>query len=210
MRGNNQVWMRMPGNSVRSNVWGKLLLVIPGCWLFLGCHLMTIPGSVGMDKETLKEAETAFLQEQYNRAGLKFQGIYDKSRDPRVKNAALLGLICTDLMTAENQTAFQRSLTSLNGWEALDRTGSHVENPALMVRVLERLIRETRTEAGRKSREMKKMTRIHREEMEKMASVQKELQAKILRLNAIMETLRHQISELEAIDQEFQKKRKPL
>ncbi len=210
LRGNNQVWMRMSGNSVISNVWGKLLLVIPGCWLLLGCHLMAVPGSVGMDQEALKEAETAFFQEQYNRAGLKFQGIYDKSRDPRVKNAAFLGLICTDLMTAENQTAFQRSLTLLNGWEALDRPGSHVENPALMVRVLERLVRETRTEADGKSREMRTMTRTHQKEMEKMASVQKELQAKILRLNAMMETLRHQISELEAIDQEFQEKRKPL
>ncbi|MBI9088368.1 MAG: hypothetical protein JEZ12_04070 [Desulfobacterium sp.] len=200
----------MSGYSVRSNVWGKLLLVIPGCWLFLGCHFPAIPGSAGMAKESLGEAETAFFQKQYTRAGRQFQGIYDRSRDPRLKNAAFLGLICTDLMTAENQTAFQGALASLKRWDALDREGAHGGNPALMVGVLEKLIRQNRAEAGLTSQEMKKMTRTHQEEMEQMRSVQKELEGKILWLKSTMETLRHQISELETIDQEFQEKRKPI
>lgn len=180
------------------------------CHLLAGCHLRSIQGSIGTEKKRLKEAETAFFQKDYTRAGLKFQEIYNRSRDPELKNAASYGLICTNLMTAEERRAVHGALTSLNRWNPLDRDGPHVENPQLMVRVLEKLIWESWAKDGRNSLKMKRMIRTHQEDMEKMKSVRKGLQDKIFRLEAGMETLRHQISELETIDQEIQEKRKPL
>lgn len=139
-----------------------------------------------------------------------FQEIFNLSPNPEQKNAAAYGLICTKLMTAENKQIVHEALGALKKWAPLDRDASHIENPELMAQALGKLTQEARTEAGRWSLRIKKMARTHREEIEKLTSVRKDLQDRIFRLEAAMETLLHQISELETIDKDIQEKRKPL
>ncbi len=192
------------------NPWWRLPVVLALCGLLTGGCARPPFGTAGMENHPLKEAEAAFLQNDYKRSGRLFREVFDQGLNPDMRNAAHYGLACAKLMTAEGESAVDEALEALGAWAPLNRDAARIENPELLVRALGKVTGEARVQSRQNALKMKRMIRSHRKDMEKHKKARKELQGKVARLEAAMETLLHQISELETIDQDLQEKRNPL
>ena len=135
---------------------------------------------------------------------LKFfdEGIpyFNKALNKQPKNFyALYGLACTQLMLARNDHQYIEAISNLHKWDAIKGGAPFTENHHLLVLALlhHRDIIQRRNIASAK-REKKKNILITKQKK------------KISTMVHTVKKLQNQLEELEAIDETFQEKRKPL
>ncbi len=174
-----------------------------------GCQRMNNLGRINIfffspaDREitSLQEAENAFMNGAYEEASGIYSKLYQTSENEVLKNAALYGLACSTIISAEDGDGVKKGIAQLQAWQ--DNRGEKIEyfmeNPKMMALALHR-----------KMEDLGQDPVIHyvatKREGELVEVCEREKDALLARIK----TLQHQISVLEAIDQELQEKRKPL
>lgn len=175
--------------------WGylSLLLLVFTC---SGCFINQ-PGKMHPETIQLKAGELAFFQEEYNRAYALFSETAEKSQNPTIKNIALYNLACTKLALSENEDEFIEAMKLFDKWQSLKPERPKVENPLLVVQIIQKIAQlrqQERLECIKNDKEMKDIIQHQNNQINK--------------LNKLIKILQYQISELENIDQEIQEKRK--
>lgn len=150
--------------------------------------------------EMLYRAEAAYFNKNFDLAEALFLKVQQNSDKPGYKNQALYGLSCIDIMTADDMVELREAFRKIGQWQKLENeAGGYAENPGMLIVALDK-----RADLLNCETEIKVVT------TEKKMEVNKEHQLEIEKLKQTIQKLKHQISVLEAIDQEIQEKRKPI
>lgn len=150
--------------------------------------------------EMLYRAETAYFNKNFDLAEALFNKVQQSTDKVEYKNRAYYGLSCIDIMTANDMVALREAFGKIGRWQQLEsETDGYEENPEMLIVAL-----------GRKADLLNCETQIKVVTTEKKMEVDKEHQLEIEQLKQTIQKLKHQISVLEAIDQETQEKRKPI
>lgn len=143
-----------------------------------------------------------FLQGHYAKALSEYEHEYASSTDPEVRDTALYGLACTQLVLARSEPEVDEAIANLEKWESGKGGAALSENPRLLVTALkfhnERL--------GKHSAQSAQLALL----VKQKDAVINEQNRKITQLTTTIEYLQKQLDELEAIDEILQEKRKPL
>ncbi len=172
--------------------WSLLLLV----FAFSGCCLVN-PGKMHPETIRLKAGEAAFFQGEYNRADALFSETAEKSQNPTIQNIALYNLACTKLALSDNEAEFVAAMELLKKWQPLKPEKPNLENPLLVIQIIQKVTRL-------KQQERLKYIKTNKQ----MKAIVKHQNHQISELEKMIKILQYQISELENIDQEIQEKRK--
>lgn len=146
-----------------------------------------------------KGAERLFINGDFENALLEFEQIYETALAPEDRNLALYGLACTQIILARSDSEFIEGIHNLQKWDATKGHAPFIENRHLLILALKQqahLIEEKHKETAK--REQRKNRLIANQK------------AKITQMASTVEKLQNQLKELEAIDENFQEKRKPL
>lgn len=177
----------MNNNTLKKNCFLLLILaIIPGC------SFVPIVVSYAPEVQELREGEREIGLGNYKKAEQIFTTIYESDADQETKNTALYNLTCTRMLTAENINDFIGAVELLDDWKEANRGVFFVENPNLIVDAL------------------KEQVKVLQREQAMLGQKSVEAEVTIVNQRKELETLQHQISELEAIDQQLQEKKKPL
>ena len=150
--------------------------------------------------EMLDRAETAFFSNNFELAESLYRRVQQNTEQPEYKNQAYYGLSCVAIITADNLAELQKAFSEIDRWQRPQReVGGDGENPEMLVVALHR-----KADLLNCDSEIKVVT------TEKKKEVNREQQLEIEQLKQTIQKLKHQISVLEAIDQEIQEKRKPI
>jgi len=144
-------------------------------------------------------AEKLFINGDFENALVEYEQIYQTASDPTVQNNALYGLACTQLMLARSDEQVFEAISNLQRWDAVKGSDPFVENHHLLILALKRqseLIQEKTLDLVQ--RETQKNTRIEHQRI------------KISQMASTLEKLQKQLTELEAMDETIQEKRRPL
>lgn len=186
-----------------------LLLFSPWLLFFSGCTVVEKIDSLNgileqrpadLEIGKLQQAEDTFFSGNYDQAREMYTEIMRESSSPIYRNSALYGLSSIAIRTAADKEALQEGLAMMQQWvePGAEITG-YLENPRMIAEALNsqvgllECIPEIRYVTTKKKGELLKK---HQEEIEELKETIKKLE--------------HQISVLEAIDQEIQEKRKPI
>ncbi len=176
--------------------WILLALIFQIC---TGCSVVKIVDILGSDAQILRKGEKQFALGNYQQAAVLFKKAQAGKVGSQSKNAALYSLACTKIALARNDREFMEAVKLLDKWQKSFAGGLYIENPSLMITALEKRLNIIQ----------KKKDANHNQALKnrKVINSQKE---KISEMKNILQTLQHQITELEAIDQQLQEKKKPL
>ncbi len=172
------------------------LLLLQFC---AGCTVVQIVDILGPDGQMLREGEKQYAKGNYQEAATLFEEVLSSDTGIQTHNAALYNLACAKIALAENDLQFVNAITELKTWQKSFEAGLYIENPELIITALD-----------------KRLEILHKEKATTTALVQKNRiqitsqHDKISQLKSRLKILQHQISELEAIDHQIQKKKKPL
>ncbi|NOR24599.1 MAG: hypothetical protein GQ542_09430 [Desulforhopalus sp.] len=151
-------------------------------------------------------AEQLFINGDFENAILEYEQIYDTALSPEDKNHALYGLACTQMMVARTADQLVEAIDNLQKWDANKGSAPFRENRHLLVLSLKQqgefIEEKNRTQIERENLQ-KSLIADQQIKIAKMTSTTNNLQSQV-------EELRNQIKELEAIDENVQKQRKPL
>lgn len=151
-------------------------------------------------------AEQLFINGDFENAILEYEQIYDTAFSPEDKNHALYGLACTQMMVARTADQLVEAIDNLQKWDANKGSAPFRENRHLLVLSLKQqgefIEEKNRTQIERENLQ-KSLIADQQIKIAKMTSTTNNLQSQV-------EELRNQIKELEAIDENVQKQRKPL
>lgn len=194
---------------INSTLLRDALIILFVASLFSGCKVVEVidswngilePPPPDWELATLVEAENAFYEENYIDAVDLFGRVKNESKIDGFVQEAVWGLCSTLVASAENLEELREAFALMKNWQ---RTKSNIngfrENPQLMITALNRQL-DT----------LECVPEIRYVTTKKTSIVIKEQKEKIIQLEATIDKLRHQISVLEAIDQELQEKRNPL
>lgn len=145
------------------------------------------------------DAELFFLQGEYRDALAEFQRAYETALGPEDRNRALYGLACTQIILARTDRELAEGIGNLQKWDEEKGDGPFLENRRLLVLAL----KQQGDALVKRDREQQKQ----RNRKDRLIANQKE---KIAQLSVTIEMLQKQLEELEAIDENFQVKRKAL
>jgi hypothetical protein len=170
------------------------------------CTVLQMQAFPAPANHTQAFAEQLFINGDFENAILEYEQIYDTALSPEDKNNALYGLACTQMMLARTEEQLVEAISNLQKWDANKGTAPFTENRHLLLLSLKQqsgLILE------------KKTALIERENLQN--SLIANQQIKILQMTSTIESLQNQIKklgnqieELEAIDENVQKQKKPL
>lgn len=145
------------------------------------------------------DAELFFLKGEYQDALSEFQREYETALAAEDRMQALYGLACTQIVMARTDRELAEGIGNLQKWDEEKGDGPFQENRRLLIlamkqqgEVLVKKNREQQRQGNRKDR---------------LIANQKE---QIAQLMVTIEMLKKQLDELEAIDENFQVKRKTL
>lgn len=151
-------------------------------------------------------AEQLFINGDFENAILEYEQIYDTALSPEDKNHALYGLACAQMMVARTADQLVEAIDNLQKWDANKGSAPFRENRHLLVLSLKQqgefIEEKNRTQIERENLQ-KSLIADQQIKIAKMTSTTNNLQSQV-------EELRNQIKELEAIDENVQKQRKPL
>lgn len=184
-----------------------IVLVVAG---FSGCKMakslksfeekLAQPEAHGSTEKTLMQAESAFFSDDYDLARKLYSRVKKNNNESFYHNQAIYGLACLRIITAEDTRELRQALVALSAWQAPDtNVESYLENPRMLITALNNQsdLLDCQVEIRNAVTKMK-MEELNRHKQE------------IVNLQTTIEKLEHQISVLEAIDQEIQEKRKPI
>lgn len=171
-----------------------------------GCGTAQLAVSLSPEMQRLREGEREFEQGDYQNAENIFQEITTSDGNTQTRNTALYNLACARIMTATDSEDFLSAIHLLDDWQHTSPSFIYVENPNMVVAALKAragviledrtAIEEQRDTAYSQVKKNKKIIAGHKKQ--------------IAELNSRLETLQHQIQELEAIDSQLQEKKNPL
>jgi hypothetical protein len=164
-----------------------------------GCSAVQLVVSFAPEMQRLRDGEREFEMGNYHEAEEIFAEIFDSKVSPQTRNTALYNLACTRIITAENSTDFIAAVTLLDEWEKTHPSVIYVENPNLIITALQ----------DRSSLLVINTDDVLQQQSENDAVLAKK-DTEIKNLKAVVDKLQHQITELQAIDQQLMEKRKPL
>jgi hypothetical protein len=185
-----------------------IFLIVPLVLGLSGCSFIQgIDGLNGIiedppDRELgiLFQAEYAFFAGNYSLAEDLYLDIRESSEKPFYVNQAIYGLVCLAVITAKNTHELKRALVEMEKWQEPGvEVDGYGENPKMITTAISKQIAlldckpEIRYVTTKKEGDLVKKYQEENEE-----------------LKTTIKTLEHQISVLEAIDQEIQEKRKPI
>jgi len=177
--------------------WQLLLLIV-----FILCQSCT-PINVSVITKSVEStqdgAEILFINGDFENALIEYEQIYKTAATAEAKNLALYGLACTQLMIASSDVQRIEAISNLQKWDATKGSAPFIENHHLLILALKQQADQL---------QQKNKNLIKREKNKNsLISSQK---MKIAQMASIVEKLQKQLEELEAIDEIFQGKRKPL
>ncbi|MGL1932127.1 MAG: hypothetical protein OCC45_10240 [Desulfotalea sp.] len=146
-----------------------------------GCSVYPVVVFYDSEVQQLRDGEDQFELGNYKKAEKIFIEISKSEIKQQIKNTALYNLACTRIMIARTSSALIKAVQLFNEWKAVNQRLMYMENPDLAIAAL------------------KKQSKFIKREQ----AITQEKEAQI-------ETLQHQISELEAIDLQLQEIKKPL
>ncbi len=152
----------------------------------------------------LKKGEEAFFDEYYQEANRLFTLISSSSGNEIYQKHALYGIACLKMMTAENaeeyKQALEQALELLDDWQKPEiETAGFRKNKWMLISALKK-----------QSHLLECEPEIKLVYSKKSKGDLKKQQKEIDELKSTIKKLQHQISVLEAIDQEIEEKRKPI
>lgn len=156
------------------------------------CSIVPVVISSNPDMQKLKQGETLFMQARYDEAELIFISVLEAHIPINTANTAVYNLTCTRIMQAQTLEDLSHALILLDNWRKTSQAIISVENPQMAITAQKQIAQII--DADLKAREIE----------------EKKTRQTIVRQNKMIKTLQHQISGLEAIDQELQEKKKPL
>lgn len=157
-----------------------------------GCSSVPFVQHLSPDAHQMKLGEKAFSERNYEEADKIFSEIYSGSSTKEAKNSSLFYLACTRIITAKDTSEFISAVKLLEEWKASYPKLMYSEDPDILKKAL-----------GIGSQNMAD----EQQALRQAVTTQKK---QIEELKTHVKTLRHQIAELEAIDQQLQEKRNPL
>jgi hypothetical protein len=147
----------------------------------------------------LRKGEEAFFQGEYQKAERLFSAISINSGNKEYQNYALYGIACSKMITAENAEEFKNAIELLESWKYVrQELAGYRESPRMII-----------TAFNKKRHLLDREPEIKEVISKKSEAVVKKQQQEIQELKNTIEKLQHQISVLEAIDQDIQEKRQP-
>lgn len=147
----------------------------------------------------LLQAELEFFAENYTLAEELYSTVKDETGKDLYVNAAQYGLACIAIATATNADELKQGFLMLKEWQEPDgNVGGFEENPKMISTAINSQLELLKCEPE-----------IRYVAAKKKPAYEKKCQAEIAQLQETIKKLEHQISVLEAIDQEIQEKRKP-
>lgn len=164
------------------------LLLLP----LSGCASVPLVHHLNPGTDQIKLGEKAFANENYEEADKIFSEIYSGDGSKDTKNSALYYLASTRIITAKDTNEFIAAVNLLEDWQASYAKIMYTEHPDILKKALV---------VGSKN------ITEQQHSLDDVVSSQKK---QIAELKQHVETLQHQITELEAIDQQLQEKRQPL
>jgi len=170
------------------------------------CTVMQMQPFPAPAEHTQAFAEQLFINGDFENAILEYEQIYDTALSPEDKNHALYGLACTQMMVARTADQLVEAIDNLQKWDANKGSAPFRENRHLLVLSLKQqgdLLKETNKQQMERENLQKSLIADQQIKIAKMTSTTNNLQGQI-------KELRNQIKELEAIDENVQKQRKPL
>lgn len=172
-------------------VYVFLLIIFLG-FIVSGCSPMERHAKIQPETKDLEPEENAFPQNDS-----KAVEIIDKDTDLERIDLALYNLACSKLARSETEQELIEAMALLKEWRQSKQAGYQGENPIHLIPGLEKTI------------ELKEKERWESlKKNEQMVAIVKDQERTIVKLEQMIKTLKHQISELENIDQEIQEKRK--
>lgn len=150
-------------------------------------------------KQTQSTAEIHFINGNFEEALLEYEQIFETALSPEDRNLALYGLACTQMMLAGTDDQLVESIGNLQQWDAAKGSAPFIENRHLLVLALKQqsdLMQERAKSLIQNEKQKNSIIAYQKKKIALMASTLAKLQK--------------QIEELEAIDEIFQEKRKPL
>ena len=144
-------------------------------------------------------AELLFFKGDFENALTRFQQIYQTSLTNENRNQALYGLACTQMMMARNHKQFTEAINSLQKWDTEKGNSPFLENRRLLFYALKH------QEDFLKSQNQEQL--LLEKKKNWLITHQRK---KISQMAITLEALQKQLEELEAIDENFQEKRKSL
>lgn len=142
--------------------------------------------------QKLKQGEALFEEAHYDEAEKIFIAVLEAHIPITTANTAVYNLTCTRIMQSQTLEELSHALILLNNWRQTPQAIISVENPQMAITAQKKIAEILKADIKNRELEVIKTRQI------------------ISQQNQIIETLQHQISALEAIDQELQEKKKPL
>ena len=176
------------------NIWKLLGVLILSVIILGGCSTKYNPFR-NWTTVQLEEAETAFLQGDYDRSRKSYQQILIYQSQGDAYQSASYGLVFNDMATADTVKAFTQAATTVLTPEAVE-TYSGESQKMLIIAFSHGL---SLIEARHKAAETK---------ISQLSQKAKKYEEDQTKMQELLDTLKHQISVLEKIEQERQKKRK--
>lgn len=185
-----------------------------------GCSYVQIVVSASAEAQLLRDGEKAFLLGNYQKAEELFQQVYSSETDGQTKNTALYNLACTRMAIAQTPEEYNESVELLKEWKKPYHSGFYIENPTLVVTALKISNQTLRTKSEKIQKDLQKkgkelakkryeIKQLHKK-TESLRTLLQSYQEDNITAQEMIDTLQHQITELEAIDQQLQEKKKPL
>ncbi len=167
---------------------------------------MQLVAALSPDMQKNRMGEQEFELGNFEKAEDIFLEVVHSNTNSQARNTALYNLACTRIVTATDSDEFMQAIDLLNNWKSTYPSTVYMENPNLLITALtsrslifqidKLTLQEEHDSILSKAYDSKKVITMQKKEIE-------ELQGKL-------QTLQHQIKELEAIDQQLQDKKKPL
>jgi hypothetical protein len=186
--------------------WLYLLLLPLLMSLCSSCTMLQLQAFPAPANHTQAFAEQLFINGDFENAILEYEQIYDTALSPEDKNNALYGLACTQMMLARTEEQLVEAISNLQKWDANKGTAPFTENRHLLLLSLKQqsgLIQEKKTALIERENLQNSLIANQQIKISQMTSTIESQQNQIKKLG-------NQIEELEAIDENVQKQKKPL
>jgi len=162
-----------------------------------------------VERDTLKNAMSAFDAGDYNRAKIDFELLSECAQNPGIGRKALFGLASVKLNLARTSEEYEDAISSWTKWAGQPDSSNGCEDPRMITPFLRRLSSSIMWSAGDSITGKDRKTAKEAESrgiLSKEKQVQT-LQARLELREREIRRLRHQLESLEEIHRKYQEKK---
>lgn len=178
-----------------------IFLLLSAVLLHTGCANTSPqpPVETTQHDRRLTVAENFFITGNYTKALAEYERVFNESVSEADKIKALYGLACTRMILAENDEDLISAIDDLQRWDTSKGSAPFTENRHMLVVALK--------EKGMfMLKQFKDMSESDRKKDKRIADQKRTIN----QMSSRLEKLQKQLEELEAVEEKFQGKRKPL